>query len=163
MGILILLPGLVQKSNCPDCQVISPKSRVRKWGQRRQARMTLTPLRVNAPAISSEATVSVTNTSTASIGQIREGVTTPSLLESATTITCFACFTIARNDRASSDSFVGVPRRASIPEPLRNSLSRKMPPIKLIAAAPVKHNHQSHLHLPAAQRSLSPCPGSKTA
>ena len=105
-----------------------------------QTRMTLIPIRVNAATISSEAPASVTSTSTSSIGQIKEGLTMPSLLESATTMICLACLTIARNVRASSDSLVVVPRSASMPETLRNSLSRKLSPRKLMAAAPTSEN-----------------------
>src|SRR5579863_421071 len=112
----------------------------RTW--ERQTRMTLTPFRVNAADTSSDAPASVTSTSTSSMGQISDDVTTPSLLESATTITCLACLTMARKESASSDSLVVVPRPASIPETLRNSLSRKMSPMKLTAAAPIRENDQ---------------------
>src|SRR5713226_8763597 len=104
--------------------------------------MTLIPFRVNAATASSEAPASVTSTSTSSTGQIKDGVTTPSLLESATTTTCFACLTMALKVRASSDSLVVVPRSASMPETLRKSLSRKLLPTKLMAAAPTSENDQ---------------------
>src|ERR1035438_8113692 len=42
----------------------------------------------------------------------------------------------------SHHSFVVVPRPGSIPETLRNTLSRKISPMKLMAAAPIRENDQ---------------------
>src|SRR6202046_5805299 len=55
-----------------------------------QTRMTRICFPVKAATISSEAPASGTSTSPQSMGQIKADVTTESLLEAATTITCFA-------------------------------------------------------------------------
>src|SRR5438270_2104725 len=57
-------------------------------------RITLTSLLVNPATASSDAPASVTSTSTPSIGQINDRVTTAILLPYATTMTCLACLTI---------------------------------------------------------------------
>src|SRR4029077_9095230 len=88
-----------------------------------QTRITSTPCRVNFATASSVAPVSVTRTCTLLIGQISDGDTSPSLLESPTRTTCFACSATARNVAASSASFVVTPRSASMPVALKNNLS----------------------------------------
>src|SRR6266404_4928376 len=102
-----------------------------------QTRMTRMSLLVNAATTSSEAPASVTSTSTSSMGQINDGVTTPSLVESATTITCLACLTMVRKVRVSSDSLVVAPRIASSPDTLRKTLSTNMSFRIAIEAGPI--------------------------
>src|ERR1700722_18777892 len=59
-------------------------------------RITRTPCRSNGAMPSAVAPASVISVWISLVGQMKAGPTLPSLLESATTISCFDCFSILR-------------------------------------------------------------------
>ena len=93
--------------------------------------------------------------SMSAMGQISAGLTMAILLESATTMTCFAWRTMARNTAASSGSMVVAPRCTSTPQAPMNTLSRNTLLRVSIAVGPVSENAPAQRIVPPVNVTFS--------
>src|SRR5882757_2686161 len=121
-----------------------------------QATRTRVPIRVNASKAPFEMPSSVIRILTTSGGQITAGLIMPTLLESATTITCLACLAMARKTAASSGSMVVAPRFGSTPHTPINTRSMMKAFRDSSAAGPTRENAPAQRILPPVRLVPSP-------